>query len=128
MIQNESRDLNGGNVRLFSAATCTSQCNLRSLCANAHQSILIYTFRVSSLTPNCNGVFEIKAYTLGTTHRFCKTTFQWVHTFQEVFKFLDFLAHNISCSFPRVSPERGKMFNSMYYLLVRSDQKRKKHN
>ena len=26
MIQNESRNSNGGNVRLFTAATCTSQC------------------------------------------------------------------------------------------------------
>ena len=34
MIQNESRDPNGGNVCLFSAATCTSQCKLRSLRAN----------------------------------------------------------------------------------------------
>ena len=34
MIQNESRDPNGGNVCLFSAATCTSQCKFRSLLAN----------------------------------------------------------------------------------------------
>ena len=29
-IQSETRDPNGGNVCLFSAATCTSQCKLRS--------------------------------------------------------------------------------------------------
>ena len=34
MIQNESGDPNDGNVYLFSAATCTSQCKLRSLRAN----------------------------------------------------------------------------------------------
>ena len=30
---------------LFSAATCTSQCKLRSLCANARVSALFYMFR-----------------------------------------------------------------------------------
>ena len=39
MIQNESRDSNGGNVCLFSVAT--------SLRANAHVSSLFYTFRES---------------------------------------------------------------------------------
>ena len=38
MIQNEFRDPNGGNVCLFSAATCTSQCKLRSLRAKARPS------------------------------------------------------------------------------------------
>ena len=62
MIQNESRVPHGGNVCLFSAALCTSQCKLRSLCANARLSALICTFRVSSLTLGCKGVFVIKAY------------------------------------------------------------------
>ena len=60
MIQNESRDPNGSNVCLFSAAMCTSQCKLRSLHADASLFALIYTFRVSSLTLDCNGVFAIK--------------------------------------------------------------------
>ena len=39
MIQNGSRDPgNGGNVCLFSAVTCMSQCKLRSLHANARLS------------------------------------------------------------------------------------------
>ena len=42
MIQNESRDANGSNVRLFKAATCTSQCKLRSLRAHARLSALLY--------------------------------------------------------------------------------------
>ena len=43
MIQNESRDSNGGNVR---AATCTSQCKLCSLrAAHSRLSALLYTFR-----------------------------------------------------------------------------------
>ena len=47
MIQDESGDPNGGNVRLFSAATCTSQCKLGSLHTNARLSALIYRFRES---------------------------------------------------------------------------------
>ena len=47
MMQNESRVPNGGNVCLFSAATCTAQCRLRSLRANARLSALFYTFRES---------------------------------------------------------------------------------
>ena len=47
---------------LFLAATCTSQCKLRSLRANARLSALIYTFRVSSLNVDCNDVFGTKAY------------------------------------------------------------------
>ena len=38
MIQNESRNSNGGNVRLFTAATYTSQCKLRSFRANVRLS------------------------------------------------------------------------------------------
>ena len=45
IIQNESRDSNIGNMYLFSAVTCTSHCKLRSLCANARLSTLLYTFR-----------------------------------------------------------------------------------
>ena len=41
MIQNESRDPNGSNVCLFSAASCTSQCNLR---AENHRCILFSIF------------------------------------------------------------------------------------
>ena len=62
MIQNASRDSNVGNVCLFLAATCTSQCKWRSLRTNAGMSALIYTFRVSSLTFDCNGVFAIKTH------------------------------------------------------------------
>ena len=47
MIQNESRGPNGGNMCLFSAATCTSQCKFRSLRTNAHLSALLDTFRES---------------------------------------------------------------------------------
>ena len=48
MIHNESRDSNGGNVRLFSAATRTSQCKLR---ANARLSALLY-MRLQSIQPH----------------------------------------------------------------------------
>ena len=71
MIQNEFRDSNGGNMRTFSAVTCTSQCKLRSLRANASLSALIYTFRVSSLTLDCNGVFAIKSYAICVAHIVC---------------------------------------------------------
>ena len=47
MVQNESRDSNGGNVRLFSVAMCTSQCKLCLLRANARLSALLYTVRES---------------------------------------------------------------------------------
>ena len=62
MIQNESRYSNGGNVRLFTAATCTSQCKLRSLRTHARLSSLLYSFREYSLALDCNGVFAIKAF------------------------------------------------------------------
>ena len=62
MIQSESRDPNSGNVRLFSAATCTSQFKWRSLRgAHPQLSALIYTFRESSLTLDFNGVFRYKS-------------------------------------------------------------------
>ena len=47
MIQNEYTDSNGSNVGLFSAATCTSQCKLRSLLTNAGLSALLYTLLAS---------------------------------------------------------------------------------
>ena len=59
MIQNECTYAKGSNVRLFSAATCTSQYKLRSLHANARLSALICTFRVSILILDCNCVFAI---------------------------------------------------------------------
>ena len=62
MIQNESRNSNGGNVRLFTAATLTSECKLGSLRAHARLSALLYTFREYSLTLDCNGVFAIKTF------------------------------------------------------------------
>ena len=48
-------------MRLFSGATCTSQCKLRFLRANARLSALLYTFREYSLTLDCNGVFATRA-------------------------------------------------------------------
>ena len=54
-----ARDPNGGNMCLFSAATCTSHCKLRSLRANPLW--LGLRQRVASLTLDCNGVFEIEA-------------------------------------------------------------------
>ena len=75
MIQNESRDPNSGNMCLFSAVTCTSQCQLRSItreCPSVRYVICIVTSRrrckqahitavwVSSLTLDCNGVFATK--------------------------------------------------------------------
>ena len=61
MTQNESRDSNGGNVRMFTAATSTSQCMLRLLRAHARLSG-VYTFTEYSLTLDSNGVFAIKTY------------------------------------------------------------------
>ena len=78
MIQNESKVPSGGNVNLFSAATCTSQCKLRSLRANArllyrNVSCIVtdtsplktnthYRLWLASLTIDGNGIFAIKAY------------------------------------------------------------------
>ena len=59
VVQNESRYPTAGNVCLFSAATCTSQCKLRSLRANM---LCFIRQRVASLTRDCNGVFPTKVY------------------------------------------------------------------
>ena len=49
MIQNEYRDSNGGNVPLFTAATCTSQCKVCSLRTHARLPGLLYAFREYAL-------------------------------------------------------------------------------
>ena len=41
-IEREARDPNGGNVCLFSAATCMTQCKLHSIAAENKHTLLPY--------------------------------------------------------------------------------------
>ena len=63
MIQNESRDPNGGYVYYVTMQIMFSTCNFRIVERNLHCDVVhITTIWVSSLTLDCNGVFAIKAY------------------------------------------------------------------
>ena len=64
VIQNESRNPNGGNVYYVTMQSTFLTCKFRNVERNLHCDVVqITTVRVSSLTLDCNGVFAIKAYT-----------------------------------------------------------------
>ena len=63
MIQNESRDPNGGNVYCVTMQITFLARNFRNVERNLHcDGVHITTGWVSSLALDCNGVFAIKAY------------------------------------------------------------------
>ena len=63
VIQNESRDPDGGNVYYVTMQIMFLTCKFRNVERNLHCDIVhITTIWVSSLTLGCNGVFVIKAY------------------------------------------------------------------
>ena len=63
MIQNESRDPNGGNVYYVTMQITFLSRKFRNGERNLHCHVVhITTVWVSSLTLDCNGVFAIKAY------------------------------------------------------------------
>ena len=63
MIQNESRDPNGGNVYYVTMQITFLTRKFRNVERNLHCDVVhITTVWVSSLTLDCNGVFAIKAY------------------------------------------------------------------
>ena len=62
MIQNQSRDPNGGNVYYVTIQITFLTRKFRNVGRNLHCDVHIATIWVSSLTLDCNGVFAIKAY------------------------------------------------------------------
>ena len=72
----ESRYQNGGNVCLFSAATCTSQCQLRSIRANARLSALITTCRESLVSLSIAVAFSRKRPIHALSTSLCEVRFK----------------------------------------------------
>ena len=69
MIQNESRDPNGGNVYYVTMQITFLTRKFRNVERNLHCDVIhITTVWVSSVTLDCNGVFSIMAYCNSPVH------------------------------------------------------------
>ena len=86
MLQNESRDPNGGNVYYVTMQIMFNTRKFRNVERNLHCDVVhITTVWVSSLSLDCNGVFAIKAYkltfgvSLTYSAKITASFFRWPH-------------------------------------------------
>ena len=83
VIQNESRDPFGGNVYYVTMQITFPTRKFRNGKRNFHCDVVHITTKwVSSLTPDCNGVFAIKAYTANSVETLDDVTIRRRHVLQ----------------------------------------------